>query len=155
MATEPVFVLSGCSGARPGRIFGSAMKRVLLVLFVVPLLMAATVEAKGLKWVKVCGPSGCSKTDGHELGGPIIFPPKVMHGGPHPPPTEPAPWLRVRVAFGHHRATSVVAPSIRYAGGRDGSYGFIWERLRRAEWRTYKRLARGVERFPAATLPGL
>lgn len=137
------------------------MKRLLLVLLVLPLLATPSAEAKGIKWVKVCGPSDCTKTPERELEfeeSPLIFPPWVMSGRPDPPPKQAAPWLRVRVAYARsdRQVRSVAAPRLGYAGGdQDGTYGFVWQRLDGDEQHTYKVLGRGLERFPAATLPGL
>jgi hypothetical protein len=139
------------------------MKRLPLLLSVLLFLAAApSAQAKGIKWVKLCGPSACNKTPGRELDfaeSPLIFPPWVMSGRPDPPPEQAAPWLRIRVAYAHseRRVSSVVAPRLGYAGGdQEGrEYGWVWQRLDRDERRTYKRLGRGLERFPAATLPGL
>jgi hypothetical protein len=137
--------------------------RSLLFIVAMLLLVAAPVaDAKPLKWVKVCGPSACNKTLGSELDfeeSPLIFPPWVMSGRPDPPPKEAAPWLRVRVAFAHshRRVSSVVVPRLAHAGGDQAgaSQGCVWQRLDADEQRTYKRLGRGLERFPAAALPGL
>lgn len=136
------------------------MKRVLLLsLLTLPLLATPVAEAKGARWIKVCGPSNCTKTYPQELArSPIVSPPVVMSGSPDSPPASGAPWLQVRVLLpgdGRKVLRSVVAPRIAYAGGRDGSYGFVWSRLKPAEFRTYKRMWNGLERFPASTMPGL
>lgn len=133
------------------------MKRLLLVLLVLPLLAATSAEAKSLKWVKVCGPTDCTKTLGDAVQSPLIFPPWVMSDSPDPPPEHAARWLQVRVAFAQsdQRVRSVVVPRLGYAGGEEDSDGFIWQRLNKAEQRTYARLGRGVEGFSASTLPGL
>lgn len=134
---------------------------VLLAFGLLLVALPPSSQAKGVEWVKVCGPSDCTKTPGRELDfeqSPLIFPPWVMSGRPDPPPREAAPWLRVRVAYARseRRVSSVVVPRLGYAGGdQDGHYGFVWQRLSPAEQRTYKRLGRGLERFPAETLPGL
>lgn len=80
-----------------------------------------------------------------------------MSGFPDPPPDRAARWLEVRVAFGggDRQVRSVVVPRLAYAGGEEHSNGYVWQRLNQAEERTYRRLGRGVERFPASTLPGL
>lgn len=139
------------------------MKRLALLLPVALLLLAAPpAQAKGIKWVKVCGPSACTKTPGSELDFeqyPLIFPPWVMSGRPDPPPEHAAPWLRVRVALARseRKVSSVVVPRLGYAGGdQEGrEYGWVWQRLGAEEQRTYMRLGRGLVRFPAASLPGL
>jgi hypothetical protein len=138
------------------------MKRVLLILLVLPLLAASSADAKGLKWVEVCGASECNKTLERDLDFeefPLVFPPWVMSGRPDAPPAHAAPWLEVHVAFARSDevVTSVVVPRLAYAGGDQAGqdYGFVWQRLDAAERRTYRRLGRGLARFPAATLPGL
>lgn len=138
------------------------MKRFLLLLVVLSLIAPSTAEAKGIKWVKVCGPSACNKIPDSELDfqeSPLVFPPWVMSGRPDPAPDQRAPWLRVQVAFAHteDRVNSVVVPRLGYAGGdQEGRrYGWVWQRLDRSEQGTYKRYGRGLERFPAASLPGL
>lgn len=138
------------------------VKRLLLVLLVLPLIAASSADAKGLKWVKVCGPAACNKTPERDLDFeqyPLVFPPWVMSGFSDPAPEQAAPWLRVRVAFARsdRKVSSVVVPSLGYAGGdQEGqAYGFVWQRLDAAEQRTYKHYGRGLERFPAESLPGL
>jgi hypothetical protein len=137
------------------------MKRLLLIAIVVPLMLATNAEAKGLKWVKVCGPTDCSRTPARDLNfekTPLIFPPWVMSGGPDNPPKQAGKWLRVVVASPHsdRRMRSVVMPAMGYAGGdQGGGYGFVWEHLSNAAQGTYLRLGRGLERYPAETVPGL
>ena len=137
------------------------MKRLALIAVASALLIAPTgAEAKGLKWVKVCGLDACSKTSGKGWNfqkQPLIFPPTVMSGRPDNAPEAPAPWYRVTVAFSHangHKARSIVAPDIRYAGGRDGSYGYVWQELNRKELGTYLDLTEGLAPNPAETMPG-
>lgn len=135
------------------------MRRLLLISLAVLLVPAAPAAAKGLKWVEVCGPAECHRVPGHRIEGEVvIFPPWVMSGAPDDPPAEAGRWLRVRVAVDgtRRRMRSVVIPALGYAGGdQGGGYGFVWERLGRDARATYRRLARGVERYPAATVPGL
>ena len=120
---------------------------------------APPAEAKGLKWVEVCGPLECTRTAAQDLDlerHPLIFPPWVMSGRPDPPPEEAARWLHVRVRADSQRMRSVVLPRPGYAGGdQGGGHGFVWQRLDRDERRTYRVLGRGLERFPASSLPGL
>jgi hypothetical protein len=137
------------------------MRRLALIAAVLALLVLPAVgQAKGLKWVEVCGQEECSKTSGKNWDyerRPLIFPPTVMSGMPDDPPTAPAPWFRVKVAFAHahgHRARSLVAPEIKYAGGKDGSYGYVWEKLKPKPLRTYLRLSKGLAPNPAETMPG-
>lgn len=135
------------------------MKRLLLIAVAGLLLTAAPASAKGLRWVELCGPSECQRTPGRQIEGRVlIFPPWVMSGAPDDPPARAARWLRVRVApaRSHRRLRSVVMPGIGYASGaQGGGYGFVWERLGRDARATYRMLGRGVERYPAATAPGL
>lgn len=134
------------------------MRRLLLLpLIVVPLVAAPSAGAKGFKWVELCGPVVCKRTPGTELEstGPLVFPPWVMSGRPDEPPAHAGRWLRVRVAVprSHRRLRSVVIPGRGYAGGdQGGGHGYVWQRLGDAELRTYRRLGRGLERFPAADL---
>lgn len=89
---------------------------------------------------------------------PLITPPWVMSGGPDKPPKHAAPWLRIRVAIRHseRRQRSVLIPELGYAGGdQGGGYGYVWERLSKTERLTYRMLGGCLERYPAATLPGL
>ena len=131
------------------------MKRWLLIVAVGSLVAAASADGKGLKWVELCGPSDCQRTPGRQIEGEVlIFPPWVMSGAPDDPPNRAARWLQVRVApAGSTRIMrSVVMPGIGYAGGdQGGGYGYVWERLGRDARATYRRLGRGVERYPAAT----
>ena len=137
------------------------MKRLLLIAIVGSLLVAASAQAKGLKWVEVCGPTDCNRTSARDLDfsrSPLIFPPYVMSGAPDKPPKVAGEWLRVRVKAAHSKRLmrSVVLPKKGYAGGaQGGGYGFVWERLSNAAQGTYLRLGRGVERHPAETVPGL
>jgi hypothetical protein len=137
------------------------MRRLALIAAASALLIApSSAEAKGLKWVEVCGLDACSKASGKNWNferRPLIFPPTVMSGRPDDAPETPAPWYRVTVAFSHangHKARSTVAPDIRYAGGRDGSYGYVWQKLRRKELRTYLDLSEGLAPYPAESMPG-
>ena len=137
------------------------MKRITLIGALLGLLILPMgAEAKGFKWVELCGQDACSKTPGKDWNfqrRPLIFPPTMMSGRADRPPTAPAPWFRVTVAFAQangRRANSVVAPDIRYAGGRDGSYGFVWEKLERKPLRTYLKLTDGIAPKPANTMPG-
>ena len=88
---------------------------------------------------------------------PLIFPPTVMSGRPDDPPEAPAPWYRVTVAYSHangHKARSIVSLDINYAGGRDGSYGYVWEKLKPKPLGTYVHLTKGLAPNPAETMPG-
>jgi hypothetical protein len=138
----------------------------LLVAAVASLLGTAPAQAKQpIAWVELCGPSDCRQTRGRELEldrSLLVYPPWVMSSPPSRAPDQAAPWLEVGVALSRRRGReplvrhSLVAPRIGYAGGdQKGPYGFVWARLERQELRTYKRLARGLERFPASTLPGI
>ena len=134
------------------------MRRLLLIAVVGSLVAAAPAAAKGLRWVEVCGPADCNRTPAREITPPLIFPPHVMSGAPDDPPARAARWLRVRVAVDGSRRPlrSTVMPRIGYAGGdQGGGYGFVWERLDRDARANWRRLGRGVERYPAATAPGL
>jgi hypothetical protein len=132
---------------------------VLTVSAAVLAVWAPPAGAKGLKWVEVCGPLECARTEAEDLDlerHPLVFPPWVMSGRPDPPPEEAARWLHVRVRAGGKRMRSVVLPRAGYAGGdQGGGHGYVWQRLDRDERRTYRMLGRGVERFPASFLPGL
>jgi hypothetical protein len=131
------------------------MKRLLLIAVLGSLLAAAPAAGKGLKWVDLCGPEGCQRTPGRQIEGEVlIFPPTVMSGAPDAPPARAGRWLRVRVAPARSGRVfrSVVMPGLGYAGGdQGGGYGYVWERLSRDARATYRRLGRGVERYPAAT----
>ena len=123
-------------------------------------MAAASAEAKGMKWVEVCGPADCNRErdlDFEEY--PLVFPPWVLSRLPDRPPEETAPWLSVKVNLGrpHGIVTSIVSPRIGYAGGdqKGERYGWVWQELNRAERRTYLHLGRGLDRFPAETMPGL
>ena len=137
------------------------MKRLFLIVIAVLLIVAASAQAKGLKWVEVCGPTDCNRTSAADINferSPLIFPPWVMSGGPDKPPRKAGEWLRIRVAVPHsdRRMRSVVIPARGYAGGdQGGGYGFVWERLSKAARGTYLRLGRGLDRYPAGTVPGL
>lgn len=135
------------------------MKRTLLIAIAVLLVAAVPAEAKGLRWIELCGPSDCNRMPARAVeGSPLVFPPWVMSGAPDRAPARASGWLRVRVAADGRRVPmrSVVMPEIGYAGGNQGGgYGFVWERLGRDVRATYDRLARGLERYPAATAPGL
>jgi len=135
------------------------MRRVLLIVAVGSLVAAASADGKGLRWVEVCGPSDCRHTPGRQIEGDVlIFPPWVMSGAPDDPPARAGRWLQVRVAPARSRRImrSVVMPGIGYAGGdQGGGYGFVWERLGRDARATYRRLARGIEPYPAATATGI
>ena len=88
---------------------------------------------------------------------PLVFPPTVMSGMPDDAPEVAAPWFAVTVKFAHahgHRARSVVAPENKYAGGRDGSYGWVWQKLSRKERGTWLALSEGLAPNPAETMPG-
>jgi hypothetical protein len=132
-----------------------AMIAAVLGLLAVP----AGAEAKGLKSVEVCGQDACSKTSMKHWNferRPLIFPPKVMSGKPDEPPKAIAPWYRVTVALAHangEKAHSVVAPEIKYVGGRINS-GFVWEKLKPRALQTYLHLTKGLEPNPAETMPG-
>ena len=137
------------------------MRRIALIAAVLALFaVPEAAEAKGLKWIEVCGQDECSKTSGRNwdyVRRPIISPPTVMSGRPDDPPEAPAPWFRVKVAFSHadgHRARSIVAPEIKYAGGRDGSHGYVWEKLESKPLQTYLHLTKGLAPKPEATMPG-
>ena len=129
-----------------------------MIALVVSLIAAAPAAGKGLRWIELCGPSECERTQGEDvLGQPLIFPPWVMMGAPDGAPKQEARWLRVRVSMrGNKRPLrSVVVPGIGYAGGTEGrEWGFIWERMGRDVRATYRELGRGVERYPASTMPG-
>lgn len=135
------------------------MKRLLLVVALGCLLFAAPATAKGLRWVEICGPDGCQRTPGDKVEGQVlIFPPWVMSGPPDDPPTRAGRWQRVRVRYdgSRRRLRSVLIPSRGYAGGdQGGGYGYVWERLGRDARATYRKLGRGLTRFPASTVPGL
>jgi hypothetical protein len=128
---------------------------LLLIAVVGSLVAAAPAVAKGLRWVEVCGPDDCQRTPGRQIAfEALIFPPWVMSGAPDDPPTRAGGWLSVRVAVagGDRVLRSAVMPELGYAGGdQGGGYGFVWERLSRDARATYRRLGRGVERYPAAT----
>ena len=131
------------------------MKRVLLIAVVGSLVAAGSADGKGLKWVELCGPSECQRTPGHQIAfETLIFPPWVMSGAPDDPPARAGKWLQVRVAPARSQRImrSVVMPGLGYAGGdQGGGYGYVWERLGHDARATYRRLGRGVERYPAAT----
>ena len=135
------------------------MKRVLLIVAVGSLVVAASADGKGLRWVELCGPSDCRRTPGRQIEGDVlIFPPWVMSGAPDDPPARAGRWLQVRVATARSRRImrSVVMPGIGYAGGdQGGGYGFVWERLGREARATYRRLGRGIEPYPAAMAPDI
>ena len=135
------------------------MKRLLLITAIAFVAVTAAADAKGLRWVEVCGPSDCHRVSGERIEGRVlIFPPWVMSGAPDEPPAESGRWLKVRVAVAHshRRMRSVVMPGLGYAGGdQGGGYGFVWERLGRDARATYRWLGRGIERYPAATAPGV
>lgn len=135
------------------------MKRLLAITVLALLAVAPQADAKGLRWVEVCGPSDCHRVSGERVAGRVlIFPPWVMSGAPDDPPARPGRWLRMRVAMdgSKRRLHSVVIPSRGYAGGdQGGGYGYVWERLGREARATYDWLGRGVERYPAASVPGL
>lgn len=80
-----------------------------------------------------------------------------MSGRPDPPPERAAPWFRIRVAFARseRRVSSVVVPRLGYGDQEGREYGWVWQRLDADEQHTYKRLGRGLERFPPSALPGL
>jgi hypothetical protein len=87
---------------------------------------------------------------------PLIFPPKVLSGPPDHPPGATAPWYRVTVALAHahgEKAHSVVAPEIKYVGGRTRS-GYVWEKLKPKALQTYLHLTKGLVASPAETMPG-
>ena len=131
----------------------------MLIVVVGSLVAAAPAAAKGLRWVEVCGPSDCQRTPGSQIDGEVlIFPPWVMSGAPDDPPARAGRWLQVRVAPARSKRImrSVVMPGSGYAGGdQGGGYGYVWERLGRDARATYRRLGRGVERYPAATAPDI
>ncbi len=114
------------------------MKRLFLIVIAVLLIVAASAQAKGLKWVEVCGPTDCNRTSAADINferSPLIFPPWVMSGGPDKPPRKAGEWLRIRVAVPHsdRRMRSVVIPAratpaaIRAAA--TGSFGSASARL--------------------------
>ena len=131
------------------------MKRLLLITVIGSLIAAAPAAGKGLKWVELCGPDECQRTPGHQVEFEVlIFPPWVMSGAPDDPPARAGKWLQVRVAPARSKRImrSFVMTGLGYAGGdQGGGYGFVWERLGRDARATYRRLGRGVERYPAAT----
>lgn len=135
------------------------MKRLLLIVVAGLLIAAAPADGKGLRWIELCGPTECHRTQGEDLWGqPLIFPPWVMMGAPDDPPATAGKWLRVRVSIpGNKRPRrSVVVPGIGYAGGTEGrEWGFIWERMGRDVRATYRELGSGIERYPASSMPGL
>lgn len=139
------------------------MKRVMLGSLLALALFVPPAHAKGIKWVKVCGPAACNQVRGSDLDyaeHPLVFPPMMLSTLPSRPPQETAPWLSVTVNTGrraHGIVESIVAPRIGYAGGdQEGEqYGWVWQKLDRAERRTYLHLGKDLGRFPAATMPGL
>jgi hypothetical protein len=83
-----------------------------------------------------------------------------MSTRPNRPPDAAAPWLTVEVKLPFEDGkvvTSVVAPSISYAGGdQEGQrWGWVWQKLDQRERRTYIHLAKGLVRYLAETMPGL
>ncbi|HYH60825.1 MAG TPA: hypothetical protein VD766_03070 [Solirubrobacterales bacterium] len=134
------------------------MRRLALITAATALLIApAAADAKGMKWVKVCGLDECSKTLGKDWDyaqHPLIFPPKVMSDGPDDDPEVAAPWYSVKVALWRkERARSIVAPEIKYVGGRCCG-GYVWQKLNRKELGTYLFLTEGLVPNPADTMPG-
>lgn len=135
------------------------MKRLTLIGAVSALLLIpAGAEAKGIKWLEVCGQDECSMTEGEAfLRWPLIIPPALMNGGPNGPPRKPAAWYRVKAAFEGvpgNPVRSVFVPSLRYAGGRYAPHEFVWEKLEPDARRTYAKLTEGIAPRPAETMPG-
>jgi len=149
--------MPGTSSARRG-VLSSEMRRLAFIAAATALLIApAAADAKGMKWVKVCGLDECSKTLGKDWDyaqHPLIFPPKVMSGRPDDPPEDAAPWFGVKVKLWRgEKARSVVAPDIKYAGGRCCG-GYVWQKLNHKELGTYLFLTEGLAPNPAETMPG-
>src|SRR5689334_4431394 len=76
------------------------MKRLLAITVFALLIVASQADAKGLRWIEVCGPSECHRVSGEQVAGRVlIFPPWVMSGAPDDPPARAGRWLRIRVAM--------------------------------------------------------
>jgi hypothetical protein len=125
------------------------------------MLLALPVLAvgKGLESGQACGASGCTTTAFHDrFPDGFVLPPMISSGtfsSAHP---EAAPWYRLRFALTGvpDELTGAVLADASYVGGRDESgEELVWQRTTPDEAAFYGEFTRGLEPYPAGTLPGL
>jgi hypothetical protein len=120
---------------------------LLLALTLVLLALAVpAAEAKGISAVEICGASGCRDVDRSH------FTAVGMTGAPIPPPRVGAGWFRAKVTIRHGGTRDgfrlAVVPAEAASRGPDGT----WTQMSYRSVRTFRRLAKGIDPFPASAL---
>jgi hypothetical protein len=119
------------------------------------LALASPAAAKEVSSAEVCGANGC-----HAVKDRALLAALPDGGPPAPPPTHPSGWYRATLTISaegaRDRFAVAVLPVSRYIRGR-GELGarYTWMHMSDRTARAYRRIARGLEPFPAATLRGL
>ena len=125
---------------------------MVLALSLVP---AGAALAKEPVKAKVCGASDCRTIKDRDA---LMA---LSEGGPPTdPPDRGAPWYSVRttIAVGPGQRdsfSSAIVPSAGLMRGADASEGFVWMPATPRGARVSRRVTRGLEPFPAATLKGV
>jgi hypothetical protein len=122
------------------------MNRLLAVTLVLFTLAVAPAEGKGISAVEICGASGCRDADRSH------FTALGMTGAPIPPPRVGAGWFRAKVTIRHGGTRDgfrlAVVPARAASRGPDGT----WTQMSYRSVRNFRRLAKGIEPFPASVL---
>jgi hypothetical protein len=121
------------------------------------LVPAAAAQAKGIASLAVCGPHHCVNRTEVALRG-VQYPEQLLSGGT--PVADGAvtaePFVRVRMGIGdgtrhskvYGRMTLTLLPRAGFLQMEDGS----WGQLQGGDLRAFRRVVRGVPRYPAERL---
>lgn len=142
----------------------SAQRRLILIvasiLFAVPPVPA---QAKGLAKATVCGADGCTSITERARGArgcPNCGAEQLLTalpGSAHP--SRRAPYVRIGLGFGHPggavegRERILFAPELGLSARTDHEAGWAWFRLSPQALAVARRLTRGIQPYPAASMP--
>ena len=133
------------------------MKTIAPALLAVALLaLPATASAKGVMGATVCGASGCTAVkDPDQL---VYF---AEGGDPVEPPAQAAEWYRATLTIGaeggaQERFSIALVPDLRLIRGFDEQTDlYTWMPVSEEAASAYRKVAAGLEPFPAASLKGV
>jgi hypothetical protein len=134
------------------------MRRIMWISVSMLLALPALAVGKGLETGQACGASGCRTTAFHDrFPDGFVLPPIISSGTFSSAQPEAAQWYRLRFALTGVAGdlTGAVLADASYVGGRDEpGEELVWQRTSPDEAAFYRDFTRGLEPYPARSLPG-